>query len=91
MIGYWCDNIVLNAHTPTEDKSDGTMNNFYNKFHKKILLGDFSVKLVRGAIFGPTVGSGNLLEIGIDYKVSTVNFIMSKKFQEYKVLMLQHS
>jgi hypothetical protein len=55
--GCWCDIIVLNVHAPTEDKIDDVKDMFYkelerifNKFHKyhtKILLGDFSVKVGR--------------------------------------------
>jgi hypothetical protein len=47
--GRWCDIIVLNVHAPTDDKSDGMMERFYEelervvswfpKYDMKILLG----------------------------------------------------
>ncbi|KDR16724.1 Craniofacial development protein 2 [Zootermopsis nevadensis] len=46
--GRWCDDIVLNVHAPTEDKSDDIKDSFYEelesvfdtfgKYHMKILL-----------------------------------------------------
>jgi hypothetical protein len=46
--GRWCHIIVLNVHTPTEDKSDDVKDSFYEelerlfdkfpKYHTKILL-----------------------------------------------------
>jgi exonuclease III len=63
--GQWCDIIVLNVHTPTEDKIDDVKVNFYeelvrlfdelHKYHIKIFLGDFSAELDREDIFKPTV------------------------------------
>jgi hypothetical protein len=54
--GRWCD-IVLNVHTPTDNKTDDMMERFYEelehvfdkfpKYHMKILLGDFSAKVGR--------------------------------------------
>jgi hypothetical protein len=54
------------VHTPIEDKIDDTKAGFYKelehvfsqipKYHKKILLGDFSAKLGREDIFQPTIG-----------------------------------
>jgi hypothetical protein len=62
--GRWC-NIVLNIHSPTEDKTD-LKDSFYKeqecvfdkipKYHMKILLGDFSAKVGREDIFKPTIG-----------------------------------
>jgi hypothetical protein len=59
--GRWCDIIVLNVHAPTEDKDDVIKENFYEeleqvfdqfpRYHMKILLGDFSVKVGREDIF----------------------------------------
>jgi exonuclease III len=47
---------VLNVYTPTEDTIDDVKSNFYEelervidkfpKYHKKILLGDFNVKVL---------------------------------------------
>ena len=51
----WCNIIVLNAHVPSEEKSDDSKDRFYEgfkqvfdhfrKYNMKILLGDFSAKL----------------------------------------------
>jgi hypothetical protein len=59
--GRWCDIIVLNVHAPTEDKDDVIKNSFYEeleqvfcqfpRYHMKILLGDFNVKVGREEIF----------------------------------------
>jgi hypothetical protein len=53
--GRWCHIIVLNVHTPTEDKTDDVKDSFYEelkcifdkfpKQHLKILLGDFNAKV----------------------------------------------
>jgi hypothetical protein len=62
--GRWCDIIVLNVHTPTEDKIDDKKDSFYDelepefdkfsKYDTKILLGDLSAKVGREDIFKPT-------------------------------------
>jgi hypothetical protein len=54
---HWSDNIVLNVHAPTEDKIDDSEATFYEeqkhvfdkfpKYHIKILLGDFNMKVDR--------------------------------------------
>jgi hypothetical protein len=64
--GYWC-NIVLNVHTPCEDKGDDVKDSFYEelgrvydqfpRYDMKILLGDFNVKVGRENIFKPTIGN----------------------------------
>jgi hypothetical protein len=50
----WCDIIVLNVHAPTEDKIDDMKDSYkepkhvfdkFPKYHMKILLGDFSIKV----------------------------------------------
>jgi exonuclease III len=61
--GRWCHIIVLNAHVPTEDKTDDVKDSFYEeservfdkfpKYHMEILLGDFNVKVGREDIFKP--------------------------------------
>jgi hypothetical protein len=58
--GCWC-NIVLNVHTPCQDKSDdikdssyvelGCVFNQFPRYDMKILLDDFSVKVGREDIF----------------------------------------
>jgi hypothetical protein len=55
--GRLCD-IVLNGHTPTEDKDDVIKNSFYKeleqvfdqfpRYDMKILMGDFNAKVGRG-------------------------------------------
>ena len=55
MRGRWCSISVFNVHGPSERKSDGSKDSFYDeseqilnyfsKYHKKILLGDFNAKL----------------------------------------------
>ena len=52
--GRRCNIIVLNAHAPSEEKSDDSKDSFYEelehvldyfpKYNIKILLGDFSAK-----------------------------------------------
>jgi hypothetical protein len=69
--GHWCDIIVLNVHTHTEDGSDGT-DRFQKelehvldqlpKHHTKILLEDVNAKVWKG-IFKPTTVNENLHEI----------------------------
>jgi hypothetical protein len=55
--GRWCNIIVLNVHTPCEDKSDHVQDSFSEKlghvfdqfprYDMKILLGDFNAKVGR--------------------------------------------
>jgi hypothetical protein len=59
--------IVLNVHSPTEDKIDDVKDSFYDdfesifdifpKYHMKILLGYFNCKVGRDDIFKPTTGN----------------------------------
>ena len=63
--GRWCDIIVVNVHSPSEDKDDDIKDSFYEQierlfdqlpvYHMKILLGEFNPKLGRGNIFQPTI------------------------------------
>jgi hypothetical protein len=50
------------------------------KYHIKILLGDFNVKVGREDIFKPTIGNESLHEISNDNGVRLVNFATSKNF-----------
>jgi exonuclease III len=62
----WCNNVVLNVHAPTEDKTHDIKDRFYeelgqviDKFHRypiNILLGDFNVKVGREDTFMPATG-----------------------------------
>jgi exonuclease III len=86
--GRWCNIIVLNAHAPTEEKNDDSRDSFYEeleqafdhfpKYHMKILLGDFNVKLRREDIFKPTIGKESLHEDSNDNGVRVLNFATSK-------------
>jgi hypothetical protein len=72
--GRWFGITVLNVHAPTEAKSDDTdvlrrtavCTGSIPKYHTKILLGDFNVKLRREDIFKPTVGNKSLHESSND-------------------------
>jgi hypothetical protein len=65
--GCWCHIVVLNLHAPTEDKIDDVKDGFYEelervydkfpKYHMKILLGDFSIKIGTEKIFKLTIGN----------------------------------
>jgi len=58
--GPWCNIIVFNVHTPSEEKSDDTKDSFYEelervfdhvpKYHVKLLLTDI-IQNLRGRIF----------------------------------------
>ena len=55
--GRWCNIIVLNAHAPSEEKSDEEKDSFYEeleqvfdhfpKYHMKIVLEDFNAEVRR--------------------------------------------
>jgi hypothetical protein len=74
--GRWCHIIVLNVHSPTEDKTDDVKDNFYEelehvfdkfpKYHMKILLGEFNAKVGKEDIFKLTIGNESLHEISND-------------------------
>jgi hypothetical protein len=67
--GHWFHIIVLNVHTPTEDKTDDMKDSFYEelesifdkfpKYHMKIMLGDLNAKICREGIFKPTNDNGS--------------------------------
>jgi len=58
--GRWLNIIVVNVHTPSEEKSDKSKDSFYEEleqvfdhfptYHTKILLGDFNAKVGREKI-----------------------------------------
>jgi hypothetical protein len=64
--GRWCQVIVLNVHAPTEDETDDVKDSFYEelervfdkfpKYHMKILLGDFNVKVARKTFLNRQLG-----------------------------------
>ena len=90
--GCWCNIIVWNVHTPTEEKSDDSKNSFYEelqqvfnhfpKYHIKTLL-NFNVKLGRENNFKLANGNESLYQNSNDNCVRIVNFTTSK----YLVLM----
>jgi hypothetical protein len=74
--GCCCDDIVLNMHAPTEDKSGDIKVGFYEeiecifdqfqKYHMKILFGEFSARVGRVDICSESVAE-------IDNGVRVVN------------------
>jgi exonuclease III len=86
--GRWCNIIVWNLHAPSEDESDGSKDSFYeeldkvfknfHKYHMKIILGDFNVKLGGEDIFKPKIWNESLHQDCNDYGVRIVNFVTSK-------------
>ena len=86
--GRWCNIIILNEHAPSEEKSDELEHSFYEeleqvfyhfpKYHMKILLGDFNVKVGRENIFKPTIWKECLHQDSNDNCVRIVNFTPSK-------------
>jgi len=75
-------------HAPSEEKSDDSKERFYEeldrgfdyfpKYHMKILLGDFNVKVRRENIFKPTIGNESLHQDSNDNGVRIVRFVTSK-------------
>jgi hypothetical protein len=86
--GRWCDIIVLNVHSPTEDKDDDIKDSFYEdleqvldqfpRYHMKILLGDFNAKVGREDISKPIIGNESIHEASNDNGVRVVKFVTSK-------------
>jgi exonuclease III len=77
----WCDIIILNVHAPTVNKIDDIKDRFYDeleqvfdKYHMKILLGDFNAKVGSEDIFKPTTGNESLHQISNDNGDRVVNF-----------------
>jgi hypothetical protein len=68
--GRWCNIIVLNAHTPTEEKRDDSKDSSYEelegvfdnfpKYQMKILLGDFNEQMGREDTSKPSIGNESL-------------------------------
>jgi len=97
--GHWCNIIVLNVHSPSEDKSDDSKHSFYEemeqvfdhfpRYHMKNLLGDFKAKVRRENILKPTIGNESLHQESNDNGVRIVNFGTSKNIV-VKSTMFQH-
>jgi len=68
--GRWCNIIVLNVLSTNEEKSDESKYSFYEelqqdfnrfpKYHVKIILADFGVKVGRENIFKLIIGNESL-------------------------------
>jgi endonuclease/exonuclease/phosphatase family metal-dependent hydrolase len=86
--GRWNNIIVLNVHEPSEEKSDESIDIFYQeleqvfdhfpKYNTKILLGDFNAKMERENIFKATIGKEILHQDSNDNGVRLVDFATSK-------------
>jgi exonuclease III len=85
--GRWCDIIVLNIRAPTEDKIDIKVRiheelkhvfDKFQKYHMKIVLGDFNAKIGKKDIFKPTIGNESLHENSNVNCIRVVNFATSK-------------
>jgi endonuclease/exonuclease/phosphatase family metal-dependent hydrolase len=97
--GHWCNIIVLNAHVPTEEKSDNSKDSFYEeleevfdhfpKYHMKILLGDFNAKVGREDTFKSTIGNESLHQDSNYNVVRVLNFATSKNLV-VKSMMFRH-
>jgi len=97
--GPWGNIIVVNVHAPSKENSEDSRDSFYKeleqvfdhfpKYHMKILLGDFNVKVGREIIFKPTIGQESLHQDSNDNGVRLVNFATSKNLV-VKNTMFQH-
>jgi hypothetical protein len=95
--GHWYHIVVLNAHAPTEDKTDD-VDSFYNelesvfdklpKYHTKILSGDSNAKISREDIFKPIIGNEHLHDISNDNGVS---FATSKNLTVKSTMFPHHN
>jgi len=87
------------VHAPSEEKSDESKDSFYEeleqvfnhflKYHMKVLLGDFNVKVGRENIFKPTIRQESLHQDSNDNGVRLVNFTTSKNLV-VKSMMFPH-
>ena len=87
--GRWCNIIVLNAHAPTEEKSDDSKDSFYEeleqvfdhfpKYHMNIMLGDFNAKLGREDIFKLTIRNESLHQDSNDNGVKSTKLCHIKR------------
>jgi hypothetical protein len=86
--GRWCNVIILNVHTPCEEKGDDVKDSFceevghvfdqFPRYDMNILLGDFNAKVGRENIFKPKIGNESLHKISNENRVRVVNFAASK-------------
>jgi hypothetical protein len=94
----WCHVIVLNVHAPTEDKTYDMKDSFckelervFDKYHVKILLGDFDAKIGKDDIFKSTFGNESLHQINNDNAVKLVNFATSKDLTVKRMMFPHHN
>jgi len=86
--GRWRNIIVINAHAPSEEKSEESKVSFYEeleqvfdhfpKYHVKMLLGDLNAKVGRQNIFKPAIRQESLHQDSNVNGVRLVNFATSK-------------
>jgi len=98
--GRWFNIIVLNVHTPSEEKSNDSKDNFYEeldhvfdnfpKYHTKILFGGFNAKLGRENIFKPTIENESLHQDSNHNDVRIMNFATSKNLIVKSSAMFPH-
>jgi hypothetical protein len=98
--GHWCD-IVLNVHAPKEDKIDDMKDSLdkelecvfdkFPKYHMKIVLGDFIVKVSWEDIFLPTVSYESYIELVMIMESKVVNFATSKNLIVNSTMLAHHN
>jgi len=84
----WRNIIVVNVHSPSEEKSDEAKDSFYEeleqvfdqfpKYHMKIILGDIKAKVGRENIFKATIGQESVQQDSNDNAVRLINFATSQ-------------
>jgi hypothetical protein len=99
--GRWCDIIVVNVDTPTEDKIGGVQDSFYEalvrvfgkfpKYHMTVLLGNFNCKISREDILKAAIVNESLHEISNDNRVRVVNFATCKNLIVKSTMLLHHN
>jgi len=97
--GHWCNIMVLNAHAPSEEKTDVSKDGLYEKlqqvfdhfpkYNTKSLFGDFNAKVRREDIFKLTIGNDSLHQDSNDNGVRIVNSAKSKNLV-VKSMMFPH-
>jgi hypothetical protein len=99
--GCWCNIIILNVHTPCEDKSGDVKDSFCDKLghvfdqfprcDMKILFSDISAKIGREDIFKLVIRNENSHEVSNDYEVRVVNFVTSKNLVVRSTMFPHHN